>query len=166
MRIPPEIKAKVVVLWTKAMSRDDIAHLLGIGNGSVSRIIDQIKSREVPDIDLLRHIALQIKNEGFELVEVASGIRFSNFIKKMGSSEEEMEKLLKDLEIYCFETEQDFHDFIGIVEKINEFEMDFDISIHQIPDYLEQKRIELYKLHAEILKTEMSLTDKDVSSQT
>jgi len=73
---------------------------------------------------LLRHIALKIKNEGFELAEVASGIRFSNFIKQMGSSEEEMEKLLKDLEIYCFKTEQDFHDFVGTVDKINEFEMD------------------------------------------
>jgi len=124
MRIPPEIKEKVVVLWIKAISRDDIAHRLDIGNGSVSRIIDQIRSREVPDIDLLRHIALKIKNEGFELAEVASGIRFSNFIKQMGSSEEEMEKLLKDLEIYCFKTEQDFHDFVGTVDKINEFEMD------------------------------------------
>jgi len=48
MRIPPEIKEKVVVLWIKAISRDDIAHRLDIGNGSVSRIIDQIKSEKFP----------------------------------------------------------------------------------------------------------------------
>src|SRR5690349_21631291 len=107
-RIPPEIKHKVLVMWLKAIPRAEIAHRVGIGEGSVSRIIDQIKSKELPDIDLLRYVAVKIKNGGFELSDVASGIRISNFLNQMGTSEEEMEKLLKIMEIHCFKTEQDF----------------------------------------------------------
>lgn len=118
------------------MSRSEIAHSVGIGDGSVSRIIDQIKSKEIPDIDLLRHVAVRIKNEGFELADVASGIRILNFLNQMGTSEEEMEKLLKIMEIHCFKTEQDFHDFIVGVEAMEDFVTGFGYSIREIPKYI------------------------------
>ncbi|MGD9533813.1 MAG: hypothetical protein AB7V56_08600 [Candidatus Nitrosocosmicus sp.] len=164
-RIPPSIKSKVLMMWLTGTPRNEIAHRVDIGYGSVSRILDKIKS-EVPDLDLLREVALKIKKEDFNLSEVASGIRLSNFLKQMGSSEEKMEKLLQFMEIYCYKTDQDFHDFIGIVEKIKEFEADFNITIHQIPDFLKQKKQELYKLSSKILEKELSLDEADVESCT
>lgn len=163
-RIPTSIKSKVLLMWLKGTPRNEIARRVDIGYGSVSRILDKIKSEEIPDLDLLRDVALKIKKEDFDLVEVASGIRLSNFLKQMGSSEEEMEKLLQFMEIYCFKTEQDFHDFIDIVEKIKEFEADFNITMHQIPGFLEQKKQELYKLSSDILEKELSLNKKNLGS--
>lgn len=163
-RIPPTIKLKVLHLWLKEVSRDKLALRVGIGYGSVSRILDKIQSNEIPDLDLLRLIALKIKEEGFNLTEVASGIRLTNFFKKMGGSEEEIENLFKLMEIYCFKTDQDFHDFVTIVERVQEFETDFNISILQVPDLLEQKRQELYGLEGDIMKAKISLNQKSVET--
>lgn len=139
-------------MWLKGVSRDQIASNLGIGGGSVSRIIADFKKTDIPDIDLLRQVAIKIKNEGFLLTEVASGINLSNFLKRMGSSVEDMEPLFSMMEIYCFKTEQDFHNFIDVVKKIQDFEVDFGISIHEIPDLLERKKQELNELENEILR--------------
>lgn len=145
-RIPPAIKSKVIQLWLKGISRDAIARSLKIEKTSVSRILDSSKSTDIPDLDLLRQVALKMKTEGFELAELASGIRLSNFIKQMGLTEERMEELLRDMEIYCFQNDLKFHDLATIIDKIKDFELNFDITIEQIPDYLEKKKQELYKL--------------------
>jgi hypothetical protein len=139
-------------MWLKSIPRAETARRVGIGEGSVSRIIDQIKSKEIPDIDLLRHVAVKIKNGGFELSDVASGIRISNFLNQMGTSEEEMEKLLKIMEIHCFKTEQDFHDFIVGVEALQDFVSNFGYSIRDIPDYLG----EIYDEYSALKSEQMS----------
>jgi hypothetical protein len=43
---------------------------------------------------------------------VASGIRIKNFLEQMGSSEIDMESLLKEIDIHCFKTNQTFSDFV------------------------------------------------------
>lgn len=151
-RIPPSIKLKVINMWLKAMSRDEIAHSVNIGYGSVSRILDNIRSTDIPDLDLLRSVALKIKNEGLTLNDVADAIKISNFLKKLGSSEEELEKLLLEMEVYGYKNAQGFHETVQIYEKIKEFEINFDISIDEIPEFLEEKKEELYKLENEIMK--------------
>lgn len=160
LRTPPIIKSHVLHLWLNGISRDTIVHNVNIGNGSVSRIINDIKSSDIPDLDLLRQLVLKIKNNGFEVVEVASAIRHLNFRRNMGMSEEKMENLLLDLEVYCFKKHQDFHDFANTIDKIKEFEFDFDISINQIPDYLDKMRKELYMLHSDIMTATLFPNDK------
>ena len=78
---------KIRDLWLSGISRDLITSTVGIGCGSILRIIDEIRPKEVPDLDLLRAIAVKIKSEGLELTAVVSNIRFSNTLEQMGLSE-------------------------------------------------------------------------------
>ena len=62
--------------------------------------------------DVLRAVAVMIKQEGLSLNDVASGIRIKIFLEQMGSSEIEMERLLTDIDIHSFKTNQTFSDFV------------------------------------------------------
>ena len=58
--IPYKIKVQVIHEWIQGIPRDKIAENNDIGRGTVTNIIQQFKTN-VPDIDLMRQTALQIK---------------------------------------------------------------------------------------------------------
>ena len=64
-RIPNDIKLRVLRDWLFGLPRDVISQGTGIAGGSISRIIDSWRSTEVADMDLLREIAVMIRNEGW-----------------------------------------------------------------------------------------------------
>jgi len=66
-RIPSIIKIDVIKQWLNGVSRDDIARNNDISFGSVSNIIQEIKNKEIPDIDLLRGLATTFKEKGMDL---------------------------------------------------------------------------------------------------
>lgn len=165
-RIPQTIKLQVLRMWINGKSRDAIAREVDIGHGSVSRVIAHFTSKDISDLDLIRQVALKIKNEGSDLIDVASCIRLSNFLKEMELSEEDLEQLLEVVHVYCFKNNQDFHDFVGVVDKIQEFESDFNISISEIPALLKQTREELYQLSGYIMTKTLYPNQKFDESQT
>ncbi len=58
--IPKSIKQPVIKQWLPGTSRDQIAKDNDIGAGTVSAIIKDAK-QEIPDIDLLREVAMIVK---------------------------------------------------------------------------------------------------------
>ena len=70
-RIPHLLKIKVLNHWLDGMSRDNIAINVKIASGSVSRITEEFKNTEIPDIDLLREVALRLKKQNFDLTQFA-----------------------------------------------------------------------------------------------
>ena len=119
-RIPNEIKNKVLDQWLFGIPTNMIATCNGIGYGSVFRIIESFKS-DIPDLDVLRAVAVRIKQEGLSLNDVASGIRIKKFLEQMGSSEIEMERLLTEIDIHSFKTNQTFSDFVKEIHEIHRF---------------------------------------------
>ena len=77
-RIPSEIKNKVLDQWLFGIPSNMIATCNGIGYGSVFRIIESFKSK-IPDLDVLRAVAVMIKQDGLSLHDVALGIRIKNY---------------------------------------------------------------------------------------
>ena len=137
-RIPNEIKNKVLDDWLFGIPSNIIATCNGIGYGSVFRIIESFKSK-IPDLDVLRAVAVMIKQEGLSLNDVASCIRIKNFLEQMGSSEIEMERLLKEIDIHSFKTNQTFSNFVKEIHEIHRFASGLGISIHRVYDYVEHK---------------------------
>ena len=160
-RIPNEIKNKVLDSWLFGIPSDVIATCNGIGYGSVYRIIESFKSK-IPDIDVLRAVAVMIKQEGLSLNEVASGIRVKNFLEQMGSSEIEMERLLMDIDIHSFKTNQTFSNFIKEIHEIHRFASGHGISIHQVDVYVEGKKKELQTLQIELDKLKSLILEKKI----
>jgi len=160
-RIPSEIKTKVLDSWLFGIPINMIATCNGIGYGSVYRIIESFKSK-IPDLDLLRAVAVMIKQEGLTLNEVASGIRIKNFLDQMGSSEIEMERLLADIDIHSFKTNQTFSNFVKEIHEIHRFASGLGISIHQVYDYVEHKKKELQTLQIELDKMKSLILRKRI----
>ena len=65
-KIPQKVKIDVIRDWLNGLSRDNIATNNHISQGSVSNIIDAIKTQGIPDIDLLRAVAVELKKEGLD----------------------------------------------------------------------------------------------------
>ena len=160
-RIPNEIKNKVLDSWLFGIPSDVIATCNGIGYGSVYRIIESFKSK-IPDLDVLRAVAVRIKQEGLSLNDVASGIRIKNFLEQMGSSEIEMERLLTEIDIHSFKTNQTFSDFVKEIHEIHRFASGLGISIHQVYDYVEHKKKELRTLQIELDKMKSLILKKKI----
>ena len=148
-RIPSEIKNRVLDSWLFGIPINMIAACNGIGYGSVYRIIELFKSK-IPDLDVLIAVAVMIRQEGLSLKDVALGIRIKNFLEQMGSSEIEMERLLTDIDIHSFKTNQTFSNFVKEIHEIHRFALGLGISIHQVYDHVEQKKKELQTLQIEL----------------
>ncbi|CAN5825199.1 hypothetical protein BH23THE1_BH23THE1_00560 [soil metagenome] len=160
-RIPNEIKNKVLDGWLFGIPSNMIATGNGIGYGSVFRIMESFKSK-IPDLDLLRAVAVMIKQEGLSLNDVASGIRIKIFLEQMGSSEIEMESLLKEIDIHSFKTNQTFSDFVKEIHEVHTFASGHGISIHQVYDYVEHQKKELRTLQIELDKIKSLILKKKI----
>ena len=111
---------------------------------------------------MLRAVAVMIKQEGLSLNDVASGIRIKNFLEQMGSSEIEMERLLTEIDIHSFKTNQTFSNFVKQIHEIHRFASGLGISIHQVYDYVEQKKKELRNLQIELDKMKSLILRKRI----
>jgi hypothetical protein len=160
-RIPSEIKTNVLDSWLFGIPCNTIALCNGIGYGSVFRIIESFKSK-IPDLDVLRAVSVEIKQEGLTLNDVALGIRIKSFLEQMGSSEMEMEKLLQEIDIHSFKTNQTFSDFVKQIHEIHRFASGLGISIHQVYDYVEHKKRELQNLQIELTKINTLILEKKI----
>jgi hypothetical protein len=160
-RIPSDIKNNVLDQWLFGIPSNAIATCNGIGYGSVFRIIESFKSK-IPDLDVLRAVAVMIKQEGLTLNDVALGIRIKNFLEQMGSSEIEMERLLKEIDIHSFKTNQTFSNFVKEIHEIHIFASGHGISIHQVYDYVKHKKKELRTLQIELGKIKSSILRKRI----
>jgi DNA repair ATPase RecN len=160
-RIPNEVKNKVLDKWLFGIPSNMIATCNGMGYGSVNRIIESFKSK-IPDLDLLRAVAVMIKQEGLSLNDMAIGIRIKNFLEQMGSSEIEMESLLKEIDTHSFKTNQTFSDVVKEIHEIHRFASGHGISIHQVYDYVEHKKKELRTLQIESDKIKSLILKKKI----
>src|SRR5436190_17998939 len=92
------IRDRVRRLWFSGETRKNIAANCGIGAGSVTNIIDQLRrGLEGLDYESMRELAVQLKKEGLTFAEFASIYRLHNYIKKLGANEEQIESLIVNL---------------------------------------------------------------------
>ena len=116
--IPPKIKREVITDWLNAISRDDIATKNQIARGSVSNITNAVKAQEIPDIGLLRAVAVELKRNELTLITLARSIRLRKMFDKLRLPEEKVEKLLEYLPIFFYRNEdrniENFYKQLGV----------------------------------------------------
>jgi hypothetical protein len=82
-KIPKEIRLEVTRKWLQGWSRDQIAGKVGIGAGTFSSIIKEYRTGDF-DADLLREVALNLKNGGLDIQGFAPLLRLSEVLADMG----------------------------------------------------------------------------------
>ena len=135
--------------WIQGIPRDKIAKNNDIGRGTVTNIIQQYKTN-VPDIDLMRQTALQIKKEGLEIFSFAASIRLRRLLEQLQITEDQIESFLEELEIYCFKQQIIPKDFVLKIKDVSDLAMELKTPIHKLPSFINQLSIQKNRLEREI----------------
>ena len=148
--IPKEIKIKVLRDWLRGVSRDTIAINNQISYGSVSKILKAIKNREIPDIDLLREVALTLKRQNLNIVDFASSMRLKKMLDNLGLSEERTGKFLEHLSVLFFKSDdRNVEKFLLQLELVYKIGINLDVSIFDMPKKIRKLEAEVTKLEHE-----------------
>jgi hypothetical protein len=80
-KIPREIRLQVIRKWLEGKSRDLIAYQLHIGAGTASGIIKELRRGDF-DVDLLREVALNLKDRGLDIQSFAPLVRLRHVLEE------------------------------------------------------------------------------------
>jgi hypothetical protein len=178
-KIPRPIRIKVIRLWLEGKSRDKIAEELEISAGAVSGVIKDLRIDD-PQFDLLREVAVTIKNLNLSVESFAPLVRLYNVLRGIdlltGTTGEElivlrstrMEALIVALEVFCFKKEQlSIEEFVSLVTNMYSTANKLGVSLDRFPKYITELEDRIYTLRKEIDQTEAkkegALRDYDVT---
>jgi hypothetical protein len=147
---PRQIKVQVLYQWIQGIARDKIADNNDIGRGTVTNIIKQFKTT-VPDLDLMRETSLQIKKENIGIFSFAASIRLRRLLEDLEITEDQIESLLEEINIYCFKQQITPKDFVLKINEVSDLAMDLQTPIHKLPSFVNQLSSQKGKLEREIV---------------
>jgi transcriptional regulator with XRE-family HTH domain len=147
-KFPKTIREQVIKQWLQGMSRDQVAKVNDIGAGTVSAIIKEAKE-EIPDIDLLRQVAVVLKKNDLHLSILSSSIRIKNKLDEMGLNEDQIESFIENIIIYCFKRGLTAEKFLNIVNKVCALSDNLEMSVDQLPNHIMQQQLELEQVKGE-----------------
>ncbi len=163
-KIPQKVKIVVISEWLDGLSRDDIATNNSISQGSVSNIIETVKTQEIPDIDLLRAIAVELSREKLTLITLARSIRLRKMFDNLHLSEEKVEKLLEYLPVFFYKNDDsNIEKFLKQIEFVYEVTRYLGVSVFDIPEKIEKLETEVSAL--EIKKSALDRQVDEKSSE-
>jgi hypothetical protein len=145
------MKDEVIRLYLQGESRDDIARTCGVGKGTVSNIIDEWKRRlDIPDVQSLRDLAVNLKRRGIDATQCAEGLRIKNTMKKLGVNPNQFESFVIEVYGYCQNIGLAPQDIAFNLQAL--INLSKDIPFSKIPERIEEKKKEKIQLEEEIRK--------------
>ena len=169
--IPVKTKHKVLKLWLSGVSRKKIAEKVGIGEGTVTSIVQEAKVN-IPDVDLLHEVATKITRNNWDINIFSSGIRHRKILYEKGITDDQIDSLIENVDEHCFKKKIRVEHFINLVQEVAETLLKYDCSINALPELIAEKQTELFELEQTISSLESSklellkeneLTVKDIN---
>ena len=138
-KIPRSIKVKVIRQWLDGLTRERIAKKEDIGAGTVTAIIQEArKEEEYNDIDLLREVAVRLKEEGIGLPLLAFAIKLKRIMEENDINEDQIEPIIQDFATYCLRYKIPYDTIIKIGREALYLEQKYAVPIEKIPEYITQ----------------------------
>jgi len=142
-RIPKSIQRKVVSKWLLGKLRDQVAREVRISGGSVTNIIQSIKSKD-REFDLLRLVALQLREQNVTVEAFAPLLRFRELIKmeysdsekSIEEQEENIESLMEALSVFCFNRKSTLPKFGNLVQSLHHMADKLGIPLCELPTHI------------------------------
>jgi hypothetical protein len=171
-RIPREIRLDVMRKWLQGLSRDQIASEVRIGSGTVSAIVKEYRRGDF-DADLLREVALNLKNSGLDIQRFAPLVRLRQVLEDMKwilgvrlaqkeeeeqkdnyeidqVSEKKLESLIISLEVFCFKENLSVKQLFDCIHSIYLTAGKLGISLEDFPSHIEELKTHIDSLREEI----------------
>ena len=146
-KIPRPIRLQVIRAWLEGKSRDKINQELQKSTGAVSGIIKDFR-RDDPQFDLLREVAVKIKNQNMDIQSFAPLVRVYEVLREKGLltgitgqeslelMQERLEAIIVALEVFCFKGELSIEDFVSLVTNMYNTADKLGISLDRLPAYV------------------------------
>jgi hypothetical protein len=184
--IPKTIKINVLKKWLEGLSIDKIAAKEGIATGSVSNIIQECRQND-PEFDLMREVAVKLKDQGDTIESFASTVRLRERIRKIlqlpsspSSSldrittttknrkeveestivieHDKIESFIEFLEVFCFKHNLSIKEFIDLVYRLAFIAYNkFRIPLENLPDCVQQLEGEADTLTEQIAEKKLEM---------
>jgi len=160
--INTQVKKQVIKQYLSGDSRDRIAADNGIGAGTVSNIINELKKGvEDSDYDSVRELAVYSKKEGFGLIDIASSIRLSNYIKKLGANQDQIESFIANLA-----NSPEPEKLIDVANQVAHLSICESMPLEELEGHIKQEESEKQRLEHEIKQGRAILESTDVEIET
>src|SRR4051794_12253109 len=125
-----QTRRNVIRQWISGFPRDTIASENNIGAGTVSSIVSNYKAglKEL-DFDSIRQLAVEARQHGLNLSDLASHFRLYNYFITSGASENTIESFITKVSSGDISPEQ----AIELVYQLYEISRGETIPLHQVP---------------------------------
>jgi hypothetical protein len=191
--IPRPIKVEVIRKWLEGKSRDQISKEVGIGAGTISGIINEVRQRD-PEFDLLREVAVKLKNKGYSIESFAPLVRCREILRRLlldtltatavgeggGAAEgetkegeaeqkveEKIETLMVALEVFCYKQNIPIKEFVNDVHYLSSVAERLGIPLEDLRGYVKELESNVDRLSVEVeeinLKKQDALEDYDLT---
>ena len=169
-KIPRPIRLQVIRAWLEGKSRDKINQELQKSTGAVSGIIKDFR-RDDPQFDLLREVAVKIKNQNMDIQPFASLVRLYEVLREKGLltgitgqeslelMQNRLEALIVALEVFCFKGELSIEDFVSLITNMYSTADKLGISLDRFPAYITELKDRIDALRKEIDQIEAKKQD-------
>jgi transcriptional regulator with XRE-family HTH domain len=159
-KIPRPIRVQAIKAWLEGKSRDKIAEELGISTGAVSSIIKDFM-RDDPQIDLLREVAVKIRNQNIDIQSFAPLVRLCEVLREkelltgitgqesLELMQNRMEALIVALEVFCFKGELSIEDFVSLITNMYNTADKLGIPLDRLPAYITELKDRINALRNE-----------------
>jgi hypothetical protein len=159
-----QTRRNVIRKWILGFPRDTIAEQNGIGAGTVSSIIANYKAGlEELDFDSIRQLAVEARQHGLNLSDLASHFGLYNyFIKNSGASEDQIEPFIANVSHTDISPE-------NIVQYLNQLfavSSEQSIPLDQVPNYIKEKLEHKQRIDEQIKEADAILQRKNVNIET
>jgi transcriptional regulator with XRE-family HTH domain len=138
MYTPDTLKSKILAQWLSGLSRDEIALANGLSQGHVSAILKDLRS-QVPDLDLMRELAVKLKKENLTILDLGHALRIHNRLNKLDISLELAESIFEKIHIHCFVKRIEVKDFLESVIKHLELVESLGIPVSEFPNFVNEQ---------------------------
>lgn len=164
-KIPSTIRKKVFKEWLEGYTRDQIAKMNQIGAATVSAIVNECR-QNIPDIDLVRELAVALRRENLNLGDFASAMRLRNKMIEWGLPEDpEIEDFIETVNVNCFKAGISHEKFIDTVRYVTSIANQLNSSVDGLPSKIleEQKTLKSYKKRVKRMRSDYNVTKKELA---
>ncbi len=147
--IPQNLKDTAIQLYLKGVSRNEIASITAISQGSVSNIVAEWKrGLTIPLADDLRDLGIMLKNANMTAPQCAKGFRAVQILEGLGINEDDLGSFISEIYQRCKEIGLDSHKVADNVKQL--LKLSESIPLWQIPEYISDKTREKENLEESI----------------
>ena len=153
-------RGNVIRQWILGFPRDKIAQQNGVGAGTVSSIVANYKAGlEELDFDSIRQLAVEARQQGWNLSELASHARLYNYFLKSGASENAIESFIAKVSPSDIPHEK----VIELVYQLHDISKKESIQLDKVPNYIKEKLEEKQKIDEQSKEADVILQSKNVN---